>query len=42
MDEHMFQELREGGHNVCPKCGYIRQGLEDSAPCPECSTILAH
>lgn len=34
----VFAELRRRGHNVCPKCGYLRAGLEDTQPCPECGT----
>lgn len=37
----VYAVLRERGHNVCPKCGYLRKGLEDTAPCPECSTTIS-
>jgi len=37
--QHLYAELRTQGHNVCPNCGYHRQGLEDTAPCPECATV---
>lgn len=36
----VYVELRRRGHNVCPKCGYLRTGLEDTQPCPECGTAL--
>jgi hypothetical protein len=35
-----YAELHARGHNVCPKCGYLRAGLEDTAPCPECGTTI--
>lgn len=38
--QHLYTELRARGHNVCPKCGYLRTGLEDTAPCPECSGLI--
>ncbi len=37
----VFDELRRRGHNVCPKCGYLRAGLEDPQPCPECGHSLS-
>jgi len=37
---YLYAALRDQGHNVCPKCGYLRQGLEDPAPCPECAAPI--
>lgn len=35
----VYAELRDRGHDVCPRCGYLRTGLDESAPCPECGTL---
>ncbi|MFK7883392.1 MAG: hypothetical protein AB8F26_04300 [Phycisphaerales bacterium] len=40
MKPFVYAELRARGHNVCPKCGYLRTGLEDTAPCPDCGVSI--
>jgi len=36
---HLYQELRNRGHDICPKCGYTHIELPDSKTnCPECGT----
>lgn len=35
----LYAELRKRGHDVCPECGYVRVGLDEIAPCPECGTL---
>ncbi|MBL4590787.1 MAG: hypothetical protein JKY96_02385 [Phycisphaerales bacterium] len=36
---HLYRVLREAGHDICPKCGYILFTLPTSeTKCPECGT----
>lgn len=36
---YLYQELRNRGHDICPKCGYILIDIpESSKKCPECGT----
>jgi hypothetical protein len=37
----LYEALYACGHNICPKCGYLRQGLEDTVPCPECGKVVS-
>lgn len=38
---YVYEELRARGHDVCPKCGYFRQGLNPTATCPECGNLAS-
>lgn len=29
-------ELARRGHGICPACGYLREGMDPRAVCPEC------
>lgn len=33
-------ELARRGHNLCAACGYVRQGLDRDAACPECGSTV--
>lgn len=36
---NLYQELRNRGHDICPKCGYILIDIPTStAKCPECGS----
>jgi hypothetical protein len=36
---YLFQELRNRGHDICPKCGYILIDIPHSTTqCPECGS----
>lgn len=37
--KHVYHELRQLGHDICPRCGYTLITLPTSEPkCPECGT----
>lgn len=39
---HLYQALREAGHDICPKCGYILIDIPHSTnKCPECGSDRA-
>ena len=33
---HVRRALRDCGYPVCTECGYLMEGIEEDAPCPEC------
>lgn len=37
----VYAELRNLGHDVCLRCGYLRIDIDAAAPCPECGTLAA-
>lgn len=36
LGRHVYAELRDRGHDVCRGCGYLREGMDSLAVCPEC------